>query len=494
MGSLNMLASLYRKIMKSTLISMLAIVCFGMLMVYPSRGFCSDAIVLRGVVEGFYGTPWTHQQRLELFDFMEQKGMNAYIYAPKDEDYHRKLWRQAYPDEQRKQLKELVRRAKSRNVEFIYAISPGNDIDFSGANKESDRQAMEIKLQAMYKLGVRRFALLFDDIPVKDADGQAEFANWLNESFVNTHRGCKPLILVPTEYFRKDMESKGEPNEYTKKLSQALSQDILVLHTGEEVCPDGLKMETMEQVNKIYGRVTGLWWNYPVNDYIKRSVGLGPISDIDSKLGNREISAFFVNPMENAALSRIAIATAADFSVNPAGYNPEESWTRAVKEQYGDLADDMMVFARHSQRLQNNWAHIGRQDAPQLQAEYKRLWAAAYKYDKSAVREISDKLLQENHQRIKSIDNLEKKLPAATLGECASQLKLLRVMSEAEEIALGILNSEMTAAEAEAAYEKYADKLLEVEAAERSALVSQKALRQFTVDFVKWYQIRYGRS
>lgn len=483
-----------KSLSKGCIVFLLSVLCFGMLLTArPVQGHCNNAIAIRGVVEGFYGTPWTHQQRLALFDFMRKKGMNAYMYAPKDDEYHRKLWRQEYPDDQREQLKSLVKRAKARKIDFIFAISPGNDIDFSGSNRDSDRQAMLKKLQVMYDMGVRSFALLFDDIPSKDAAGQAEFANWLNQGFIKNHRGCKQLILVPTEYFLKDMEEKGEEKEYTHTLAQTLDKDIMVLHTGEEVCPDGLKAETMDRVNQIYGRVTGLWWNYPVNDYIKRSLGLGPIDAIDKKLGNQDIGAFLINPMEKAVLSKIAISTGADFSLDPAGYKPEEAWERALQEQFGEAADDMKLFAQHSQRLQNNWAHIGRQDAPQLQADYKKLWEAAYKQDASATKYLSDRLLQANKERVAAIQRLERNLPQSVLAECTNQLKLLMVMSEAEELALKILGNQQDAAQVAYLYAEFTDKLLEVEAAERSALLSQKTLRQFTVDFVKWYQIRYGR-
>ena len=51
---------------------------------------------LRGVIEGFYGTAWTHEYRKELFAFMGQNKMNAYIYAPKDDAKHRAQWRSLY--------------------------------------------------------------------------------------------------------------------------------------------------------------------------------------------------------------------------------------------------------------------------------------------------------------------------------------------------------------------------------------------------------------
>ena len=46
-------------------------------------------IPYRGVVEGFYGTPWSHEARLSQLDFYGRNKMNTYIYGPKDDPYHR---------------------------------------------------------------------------------------------------------------------------------------------------------------------------------------------------------------------------------------------------------------------------------------------------------------------------------------------------------------------------------------------------------------------
>ena len=53
----------------------------------------------RGVVEGFYGTPWSHEARLSLIDFYGRYKMNTYIYGPKDDPYHSSPnWRKPYPE------------------------------------------------------------------------------------------------------------------------------------------------------------------------------------------------------------------------------------------------------------------------------------------------------------------------------------------------------------------------------------------------------------
>ena len=48
---------------------------------------CNDYpdLPLRGVVEGFYGEPWSHQVRLSLIDYYGRNKLNEYVYGPKDE-------------------------------------------------------------------------------------------------------------------------------------------------------------------------------------------------------------------------------------------------------------------------------------------------------------------------------------------------------------------------------------------------------------------------
>ncbi|MCD7816260.1 MAG: beta-N-acetylglucosaminidase domain-containing protein, partial [Bacteroides sp.] len=38
----------------------------------------------RGVVEGLYGTPWSHDARLSKLEFYGKNKMNVYLYGPKD--------------------------------------------------------------------------------------------------------------------------------------------------------------------------------------------------------------------------------------------------------------------------------------------------------------------------------------------------------------------------------------------------------------------------
>ena len=90
------------------------------------------AIRYRGVVEGFYGTPWSHAARLRQLQFYGENKMNTYIYGPKDDPYHSSPnWRQPYPEKEAKQLQELVKVAQKNEVDFVWAIHPGQDIKWN---------------------------------------------------------------------------------------------------------------------------------------------------------------------------------------------------------------------------------------------------------------------------------------------------------------------------------------------------------------------------
>ena len=168
-------------------------------------------IPLRGVVEGFYGTPWTFEDRADIIGFCRQNNFNSYVYAPKDDPYHRDKWREPYPADKLAELRQLVAVAKENDVRFVFAVSPGLDLNYKGDKGDEDFNLLIRKLDTMYKIGVRDFAIFFDDL--KDDKGkhhesgkaQAEFLNRVQKNLRERYKDVAPLIMVPTEYFYEDM-------------------------------------------------------------------------------------------------------------------------------------------------------------------------------------------------------------------------------------------------------------------------------------------------
>ena len=394
-------------------------------------------IPLRGVVEGFYGKPWTQAQRVDMMAFCEAHGLNAYIYAPKDDPYHREKWREPYPESQRKKLAKLIRAAQKHNVRFIYALSPGLDASYALIHGAMDREKLLAKLDSVYTLGVRDFALFFDDITEKDGAGQAELLRWLDEHFVKAHGDVSPLITVPTEYYLADMrEANGKAKKYTRDFSRGLPSDATPLFTGDGVAKGGLSGKSLDEAAALYGRRLGLWWNYPVNDYMETKLALGPVEGLPTS-GN--LPAIFFNPMTFGETSKIALATGAAYALAPESYEPQAAWENAIREQYRELAPQMMLFADQSQHLENNWANIGRPDGEKLRADMDEFWRAWPKG------EGADARLADLRQKLGALKDaaktLQSKLPGKQKRECKFQLKQLERLAEADALALDLLEA-----------------------------------------------------
>jgi len=461
-----------------------------MLLIFDHSAIAMAQIPLRGVVEGFYGKPWTQEERLSQFSFYGEKGLNAYIYAPKDDPLHRAKWREPYPEEKLKELRKLIVVAEKYGVEFIFAVSPGLDLHFEDAAGENDRQAMLLKLGTLYQAGVRRFAVFFDDIENRNGKGQAAFLNWLNEHLVHRYDGIKPLIVVPTEYFLEDMVQDRVVKAYTADFATALDKDILVLYTGQTVVPEGISVQDMQMVSEIYGRKIGVWWNYPVSDYLKEKLALGPVHNLE---GSEDMAAFFMNPMEHAELSKLTLATGADFARNPSKYDEEVSWQQALHEQYGDQARNMELFAEHSQRMENDWAHTGRQDAPYMRKQMNILWKKI-ETKRNAKFEILWLKNSFIHLEEASKELLEV-LPQEKLDECKPQLQLLALTAVADHRAIAMIEAEING-ETQLSRKYY--RLLLGERAklidkEKNTKISEKTARAFVDEAALWYENRHKK-
>ncbi|MBK6811932.1 MAG: beta-N-acetylglucosaminidase domain-containing protein [Sandaracinaceae bacterium] len=113
-----------------------------------------------GVIEGFYGPPYRHAERLQILAFVAEHGLDTYLYAPKQDPYHRDEWRTPYPASEAADLAALITRGSELGVRVVLAIAPGGDYDGSSA----DEQALRAKLDQLLDLGARDVCVLFDDV------------------------------------------------------------------------------------------------------------------------------------------------------------------------------------------------------------------------------------------------------------------------------------------------------------------------------------------
>ncbi|GAB3433442.1 beta-N-acetylglucosaminidase domain-containing protein [Phycicoccus ginsengisoli] len=344
------------------------------------------AMPLRGTIEGFYGNPWTQAERLDQMDFYGDVKANTYIYAPKDDPYHRDRWRDPYPADKLAELGTLVDRATANHVRFTFALSPGNTICFSS---DADYRALTAKLQQMYDLGVRAFNLPFDDIAYGswhcDADrakygapgagaagrAQADFLDRVQKEFIETHDGARPLQMVPTEYY-------NTVDSAYKTALRGMDEDIVVMWTGEGVVPQSVTVDQAKQAAKVLGGPTFLWDNYPVNDYGQTAgrLLLAPYDKREPGL-SAYLSGIVSNPMNEAAASKIAIFGFADFTWNDKAYDASRNWTQALRYVAGGdaaAASALRVFADLN-HLAPSFGTPWQPQAPELKARTDAFWA-----------------------------------------------------------------------------------------------------------------------
>lgn len=315
-------------------------------------------IEFRGVVEGFYGPPWTFSDRIDQLKLYGQTNLNTYIYGPKDDPYHSSPhWRQPYPENEAKKIEKLAEVARENRVDFIWAIHPGKDIKWNKA----DRDCLLNKFEMMYQLGVRGFAVFFDDIegvgtdPVK----QSELMNFLNRVFLKKHKDVQPLIICPTQYNKGWADDK--PGCYLDILGKTLDPEISVMWTGDKVVGD-ITTESLNWVNKYLRRKAYIWWNFPVNDYATDHLLLGESYGLTDQ-GDSLTSGFVANPMEKAESSKLAIISVAQYCWNVEKYNPSQAWQKAIEKVTPNVTKPFEHFANYNCDPGPNWHKYRRSES-----------------------------------------------------------------------------------------------------------------------------------
>ncbi|KAM8852706.1 protein O-GlcNAcase isoform 1-T1 [Synchiropus picturatus] len=269
---------------------------------------------ISGVVEGFYGRPWTMEQRKELFRRQQKWGLNTYLYAPKDDYKHRMFWRELYSVEEAEQLMTLIGAAKDHGIEFIYAISPGLDITFSN---QKEIIALKRKLDQVSHFGCKSFALLFDDIDHNMCPADKEvFSSFAHAQVSITNEIFQYLgepetfLFCPTEYCGTFCYPNVSQSPYLHTVGEKLLPGIDILWTGPKVVSKDITVESIEEVSKILRRPPVIWDNIHANDYDQKRLFLGPYKGRSTELIPR-LKGVLTNPNCEFESNFVAIHTLA---------------------------------------------------------------------------------------------------------------------------------------------------------------------------------------
>jgi hyaluronoglucosaminidase len=307
----------------------------------------SQSFRRRGIVEGFFGPVWSMAHRRRLFEFGAARGMNTYLYAPKDDPFHRERWMEPYPEKDWQALLTIIREARKRHIDFVYGFHPGKALLFSA---ERPLRVLLSKAQRFYDAGVRTFAVLFDDIPsrLEHAVDRKHFnnslaraeGNWLAEIIARQPAAWSDVEwwICPSFYSPDPLLARvfgPFEADFLENLANYLPPDIPCCWTGPSVVSKKITLPHIKRIAKIVGRPLILWDNYPVNDLsMKDELHLGPLKNRDPHLPE-VVYGYLNNPLVQEELSFIALATCFDYASNPIAYRAEESWNAFVTRSFG---------------------------------------------------------------------------------------------------------------------------------------------------------------
>ncbi len=291
-----------------------------------------------GLIEGYYGEPWSEVARENVIAFLAPRGYRFFIHAPKADDFLRRRWREPYPADNEARLRRLAAHCKKHGVRFGVGLSP---YEIYRAFDAGAKVALAERLALFDSIGIEILAILFDDMrgDLPDlAATQSEILHWAGE-----HTKAREIIVCPSYYSDDPVLDRlfGErPKNYLEDLGQRLDPSVAVFWTGERVCSRSYSAGHLERVAGQLRRKPFLWDNYPVNDGPRMSphLHLRAFTGRPAAIAGH-ISGHAINPALQPALSLIPALTLAESYAKGEQYVEDEAFSRAATEVAGgDLA------------------------------------------------------------------------------------------------------------------------------------------------------------
>jgi hypothetical protein len=289
-----------------------------------------------GLIEGFYGQPWSWRERTAALFTLARAGLDLYLYAPKDDPYHRELWREPYPQGSAVGFLALFEAASVLGVRAVAGVSPFIDFD---PDDEDDYATLRDKLLGFVTLGAHGVALLADDIELEadvTVDGalgeqHAAIANRLLAD-LQAEFPEVGLWFVPTVYSDDRLDRWEGSAAYLEAL-QALDPSIPIMWTGTGTFAETIDAADLDTVRGLIGRDPLIWDNYWANDAWDLLSGRVHLSAYNGRAPDLADAVLGIgaNPMIQGSLSRLNAGALAAWLAEPAADTQASGWATAAQ-------------------------------------------------------------------------------------------------------------------------------------------------------------------
>ena len=378
------------------------------------RGFVINDyadMAFRGLIEGYYGNPWSWSEKAELLEFGSDYKMNKIVYAPKNDPYHTTKWKDLYPDESEDPENNIqnvmiaAQTARKYKADFVWtahcfgytdsANAGENGIRYNEGDENvpgSDINLLKAKFQQMYDAGVRTFGLLLDDCDYGPRTLNTPWENIYNPNEALTEEvlaettaivnimadwcaekgDCYDLIFCPASYNTSWMK-----NSYARFYTQAYQyqevsyydlhfrDNVQIITTGSGTFSDTSQavLDTFKTagVSSQTGYNDGderrsplFWTNYPTVD-AGNVLDFGPIVNFKTDVDPDDIYGLMSNPFQWAQFNKTVIPMVCQYTWNLKDYDATEVYNNSMKYVMDteELAEAMLIFTNHNNKRGN---------------------------------------------------------------------------------------------------------------------------------------------
>lgn len=355
----------------------------------------------RGFIEGYYGIPWSDEDRISLMEFGGEFKMTSYIFAPKDDPYHKGAqWRELYPQERLDEIKEMVDAGNAAKCRFVFTIHPfGGSTGVQAETYEQDLQDLKDKFDQLYSIGVRQFGVLGDDVGNLDRSVVIRLMNDL-QNWADEKEDVYDLVFCPAGYNHSWQGNYSELNEY----DGGFDERIQIFWTGEAVCQP-VEVKTLDHFRR-YNLPEGteerraplFWLNWPVNDINAQRLMMGKGSLLHTDVDPQDLKGVVTNPMQEAEASKVALFAVADYAWNVKAFDDDQSWADSFKYIDSDAGEELHTLAKHMSNPQPNNHGLVLAESEELQPivdAFKQAWESQDAAEIAAQGEVLKAELQE---------------------------------------------------------------------------------------------------